>query len=251
MVKRKPVEEAGTDELVRMVVDALKPLRPECLSQTTGEVSEAIEMLRKSVPQFFSRDAIKQTRAGAHAIIDAITILESRINKSSPELRDRLKLNGALNNPELLRTITEWRPPDPPRMSETARDVPTEVVVDVQSGTPRLLKELRCLRDTCAVAIERAPTTDKVKEWCALTAWRLVVRLSDRKPREHASTVRDIASRLYESVTGKRNKDMKRICDTVCRERRALTEGAFRARADELQRRAETVHFMVKNNFDL
>jgi hypothetical protein len=205
----KEATHTALDKIVSAIVDELKPSRNE-RDAVHAAVSDAVILLRGVSQSFFDREAIRRTRDDARKIIDAITILESRIDRASPELRTRLKLDGALDNPELLRTITEWRPPTPLRMSETARDVPTDVVVDVQSGTVRLLKELRCLRKTCEEADASQRGTDQVKEWCARKAWELAWRLKANSESETSgikspdrvtlATLYAIAPLLYEAV---------------------------------------------------
>jgi hypothetical protein len=196
------------DEIVRDVTDSLlKPWAPEILWQIkTGQSTEAelhteisnavragITLLRDTVRDFFDREAIRKTRDDARGIVATIARLEEQLQKASPGLRLRLRLDAAL---------------------------------DDKAGLPvaRLLHALRDVCAECQATDNALPNVDQVKLWCVRVAMNLMLRFSAKKPTvgSDASRFCTIAGLLYESVTGKKDQSLRYICEDVLRQYRPL-----------------------------
>jgi hypothetical protein len=129
------------------------------------------------VPAHFSREAIIKTREDARAIKADIERLERKLRFASPEMQLRLKLDPTPG----------WQPP--------------------------LLIELAKARAECDRADAAAPQTDKTKEWCARTAFRIINKFSEKGPTgTDEGPYRLIAMYLFEAVTKKAGHDLKRDC---------------------------------------
>jgi hypothetical protein len=176
-------------ELVRKITGHLKPRRQQySLPEILNAVSEQVRFLQDVFPSFYSREAIKKTRADAKLLCADIKRIEGRIARASPELRMRLKLVM------------------PPHQSETV------------SHIHPLLRELAIARQECSAAIEHATAKDRYKEWCARIAWHLVRRFSEREPgSSDNSPFRKITGLLYQVATGEADRDLKRACDNMLR----------------------------------
>jgi hypothetical protein len=171
------------DEIVGAIANELRPWKQTERGAVDDAVREQIGLLQDVSPRFFDRNAVRKMRDDARSIIKTITKLEQQIKGAAPELRLRLKL-------------------DVPEMPEI--------------GLALLFEELGYLRKECKNAIQAAPAKDQIKDWCALTAWSLVWTLSDSEPTStDNSPFRVIAGLLYQAITGKPDKDLRRACDTV------------------------------------
>ncbi|MGJ5120954.1 hypothetical protein [Bradyrhizobium oligotrophicum] len=133
-----------------------------------------IRLLRRTAPEFFTRDAIVKTRDDARLIKKAAVRLTDLAAQAtlSPELRLRLAPEE-----ERLRTV------------------------------------IRAVCKICDEA-DRDQRDDQVKIWCAEIAFTLLVRFSDKPPTSGSarSPFRVIASLLYEIVTGEAGHDLRRAC---------------------------------------
>jgi hypothetical protein len=184
---------ASRIELIDTIVDELRPWTEANSAETVRDaVTERLDVLGDVVPNHFSREAIRRTRQGARALRDAIRQLEESLARAPPELRMRLKLEPAPG----------WQHP--------------------------LLQELHRARNGCESAVDAAPSTDKVKEWCARVAFQLILKFSETKPTgTDESPFRVIAALVYEAITGEPDRDLKRACDNHLREiRNALAAHA-------------------------
>jgi hypothetical protein len=62
---------------------------------------------------------------------------------------------------------------------------------------------------------------DLMKMWCAISAYEIIERLSDRPPTGTVEgPLRTVASLLYEAATGKPEVDLKRACDAKLKQMR-------------------------------
>jgi hypothetical protein len=208
------IEPATDDEIVQAIASSLKPWKPqlrqletgylvekssgELLAEISTSVREAITTLRQTVPDYFSRYAIRKTGDDAcdiAASIDRVTELLSA-KTISPELRLRLGLDIPLTGD------------------------PSEIT---NMPVPRLLDALHAVRELCQAAADNQPGADQVKLWCVRTALRLVLEFSKEAPSagsEDTSYCR-IAGWLYERVTGKDGVP-RSICQDVLRGYRPL-----------------------------
>lgn len=204
------VRPATDDDLVEAITKALKPWAPqrrqlasgfmeeksevEVTAELSTVVRECIGRLRQTVPDYFSRDAIRKTRDEARdidAAIDRVTELLSA-KTISPELRLRLGM-------------------DTPRTGD-----PAEIT---NMPVPRLLDALHTVRVRCQAGADNQPNADQVKLWCVRSALNLVLRFSECRPSAGSakSSYCVIASVLYESVTGEKELQLRRICQDVLR----------------------------------
>jgi len=86
--------------------------------------------------------------------------------------------------------------------------------------SPQKIELLEEIKRECRAAVKGtlgAGRRDQIKEWCARSAFALVVRFSKHRPTSSSadSPYRHIASLLYEAVTGRRDKDFERVCKVV------------------------------------
>jgi hypothetical protein len=182
--------QAVDDEIIVAITRALKPWAPQMRQIESGEqeadpqpeaaISGAVraEVLRfctMAVPDFFHRNAIKQTRDDARAVIKAIDSLTDLLSALtiSPELRVRLGQHD--------------------RLIGSPSDLANMPV-------PRLVEALLEVRGICQSADENQPQADQVKKWCAMIAIRLILRFSTTKPNAGSdqSAYCTIAGLLYE-----------------------------------------------------
>jgi hypothetical protein len=173
-------------ELVQQIEGELRPLKADVALATPAAIIESLNRLRSVSPQFFSRQAVKDTRKDARQITGTTQKLNRLLDQASPELRLRLKLEP------------------------------------IPGYVPPLTAALDAALDECAAAVaSKASHENEVMKWCALEAWRLIVTFSDRRPSSGSATspLRVIASLVYEAVTGIRDKDLRRTCDVVHQER--------------------------------
>ena len=204
------IRPAMDDDLVEAITNALKPWAPQLRQLPSGfmeEKSEAevaaelstivrgcIDRLRQTVPDYFSRDAIRKTRDEARdiaAAIDRVTELLSA-KTISPELRLRLGMDTPLTGD------------------------PSEII---NLPVPRLLDALHTVRVRCQAGADNQPNGDQVKLWCVRSALNLMLRFSKNNPSAGSakSPYCIIASGLYESVTGGKELQLRRICQDVLR----------------------------------
>ena len=148
-------------------------------------IGERIRLLKSTVPEFFDRQAIRKTRDSARALKGAITKVQVALAKASPEMRLRLKL-----------------------------DVPQRTA---------LLEDLKRECDAAIKSTLTAGRANEVKQWCARSSIGLILKFSKRQPTStERSAYRNIASLLYETVTGEQEKDFERTCESVLRDYRPL-----------------------------
>jgi hypothetical protein len=204
------IRSATDDELVEAITNALKPWAPQLRQLANGfieEKSEAdvteelltvvrgcIDRLRQTVPDYFSRDAIRKTRGQARdiaAAIDRVTDLLSA-KTISPELRLRLAMDTPLTGDR------------------------SEII---NLPVPRLLDALHTVRVRSQAGADNQPNADQVKLWCVRSALNLVLRFSKNNPSAGSakSPYCIIASALYESVTGEKELQLRRVCQDVLR----------------------------------
>jgi hypothetical protein len=198
-----PSKSAADDQIVEAIADALKPWKPqrqqietgtkagwivdkskaEVLATISDAVREDILRLRATVPNFFDRKAIKNTRNDARDILRSIDRLKRQLSAKtlSPELRLRL------------------------------------------SHVPHLLDTLNAARELCRAADDNQPTADQVKLWCARVAMTLVLKFSDENPSAGSvrSKYCEISDLLYWAVTRKK-QSLRRICQDMMKRYRPL-----------------------------
>jgi hypothetical protein len=182
---------AALAELVQTIVDELKPWK-ESYSQEQIEcaVAQDIDLLRDVSQGHFSRSAIRKTRDDARTLKEEIKRIERLLRDASPEMKLRLKLNPV-----------GWQNP--------------------------LLVELAAARKECDRAVVAAPATNEIKKWCARVAFRVVRKFSQHEPTgTDQGPFRCVTRCLYEAVTGKEGKDLKRACDDHLRRARQAVEAA-------------------------
>jgi len=152
-----------------------------------AEVRKSISLLEELSPKFFARAAMQTTRADAAKIARTITTLQNQIRNATPELRLRMKLDVGQND----------------RESE-------------------LISWLDDLRSLCQTGVDR---TDQVKRSCVSMAFTFMVWCTAKVPTSGSarSPFREIASDLYEIVTGEAGQDFKRACDDLIRPWHDLT----------------------------
>ena len=209
----KERDPGGDDEIVQAITDSLKPWAPQKRQIETGEragemetksktelqveISEAVRkeivyLQTTAVPDFYGREAIRNTRNDARDIIKSIDRIEKQLSAKtlSPELRVRLGLHTSLIG----------SPADIANMP-----------------VPRLLDALKDVHDICQAADDNQPITDQVKFWCVGIAFRLVIRFSEDDPTAGSadSPYCAIAGLLYQSVTGKKHQQLRRICQKM------------------------------------
>jgi hypothetical protein len=97
-------------------------------------------------------------------------------------------------------------------------------------STAALLGELKPLREICDRAIDPGfgyhPNYDREKHFCALFSYGLMRDLSKRAiTGTKDEAFRAIASLLYETISGHRDADLKRACDSILRDIRGRNQG--------------------------
>jgi hypothetical protein len=206
---------ATDDLIVRNIVNLLKRPSPRSAprprrqrpkepsrwrdAEISAKVREQIDLLRATIPEFFARDAIIDTRESAQELIDTISKLEHQLNSPPPELRLRLKL-----------------------------DVPLEH----HARMTRLLDELKWLTETCKTAIGDTlgpGRKDLIKEQCINSAWALSVQFLGKNPT--GSKLSEITSLLYRAVCGE-GADMRRLCVSYLKRVKEALRSSAAARPD-------------------
>jgi hypothetical protein len=201
---------ATDDDLVEAITSALRPWAPQRKQLASGFIAEkseaevteelsavvrgCIDLLRQTVPDYFSRDAIRKTRDEARDIATAIDRVTELLSAKtiSPELRLRLGMDTPMTG-------------DPAEI--TNRPI------------PRLLDALHTVRVHCQAGADNQPNADQVKLWCVRSALNLVLGFSECRPSAGSAKTSYcvIASLLYESVTGEKELQLRRICQDVLR----------------------------------
>jgi hypothetical protein len=150
------------------------------------EVRKHIALLEDVSPKFFARASIQATRKDAEKIGRTIITLQNQIRNATPELRLRMKL-----------------------------DLPND-------REKELISWLDELRSLCQTGVDR---TDQVIRNCVSTAFTFMVWCTAKVPTSGSarSPFREIASDLYEIITGEADCDLKRPCDDMIRPWRDLT----------------------------
>lgn len=167
-----------------------------------------------------------------------LNILAPHEAKRSDRTRNRThakRLDGALRDVEMLLASA----PSPlrsfllnplPTMTEEGVLMPAEtpsIVEDIERANREradsFAAELKRLRKVCARAVDPGfgyhPNYDRAKHFCAMFAHDLMTGLSDRAiTGTKDDAFRAIASLLYESISGQRDADLKRACDSKLRE---------------------------------
>jgi hypothetical protein len=89
------------------------------------------------------------------------------------------------------------------------------------------LDALHTVRVRCQAGADNQPNADQVKLWCVRTAISLVLDFSKNNPSAGStkSSYCVIASLLYESVTGEKELQLRRICQDVLRPYLPLLRG--------------------------
>jgi hypothetical protein len=172
----KPTTAKRTQEILKLIVDALKPWRNDNPSDINKRVNEQVRLLQAVAQDFFSRSAVNKARDDAEKLLADIKRIERRIANVSPELRARLKL---------------------------------------QTDAPSALRdELERLREECKCAA--SAESELIREQCARTAWLLVQLFSQKEPASSENNPhRNVTSLVYEAVTGQAEKDLRRACDKI------------------------------------
>jgi hypothetical protein len=157
--------------------------------------------------------------------------------KRSDRTRNRIhaqQLDRALHNVEMLLAS----PPDPlsffllnplPTMTEEGvqmmQDETPSIVEDIERANREradaFAAELKRLRKVCARAVDPGfgyPNYDRAKHFCVDFAYALMRALSDKTiTGTKDDAFRAIASLLYEAISGQRDVDLKRPCDSKLR----------------------------------
>ena len=155
--------------------------------QNFPQICGLIRALRRASPEYFDREAIRNTREDARMVTGAIDRLVGALSSTTlaPELRLRLALDAVADD------------------------------IALNSPTTRLLLALKEVRELCQAGSDNQPSADQVRIWCARIAYILMYRFSEEDPSSGSplSSYRIIATLLYEILTGERDRDLKRACD--------------------------------------
>jgi hypothetical protein len=146
-----------TEDLVKSIVDALKPWRDEYKNsemKIRAAIREQIKLLASVTPDFLERDKIRKTRADARKIAATIQKLQEQIKRAAPELR----LHMGLDIPGT------WGP-----------------FRTVQVGPHPLQRELERARENCEVA-KHQPGWDPITRVCAQIGVGLIRKYSATPP---------------------------------------------------------------------
>jgi hypothetical protein len=155
---------ATTDELINAIVDSLKPWTVE-REQVLAAVREQTSLLRTVVQEHFTREAIRETRKGARGLIKTITQLDRQFTRIIKR------------SPELRSRLG-------------------------LSDLPSYLADLYWVRGICKQADKAAGKEDRCKRICVDFAKTWIAVYS--KDKATINRIADIASLLYEAVTGKK-----------------------------------------------
>ena len=157
---------ATIDELISLIVDSLKPWRTAEREQVLAAIRKQTNLLRTVVQEHFTREAIRKTRADARDLSTTITQLEGQLT--------RIKASS----PEL------------------------RIRLGLSESLPSYLPDLRRQREICKEAEKAAGKEDRCKRICVDFAKTWIAVYS--KDKATINRIADIASLLYEAVTGKK-----------------------------------------------
>jgi hypothetical protein len=204
----KPPNAIRLDEIVEEIVDHLRPWkdRKDIDAITVGVVRELRFMLMLA-PFEAKRADRTQNRTHAQQLDGALLNVEMLLASAPAPLKDFLL------NP--LPTMTDdgvWRLTPSTENIERAN----------QKRADSFAAELKRLRKVCARAVDPGfgyhPNYDRVKHYCAFCAYGLMRGLSDRTiTGTKDDAFRAIAGLYYEAVSGQRDADLKRACDSELR----------------------------------
>jgi hypothetical protein len=185
---QKQISSQRRQEIIQEIVGILAQIHDGPVDKAALEraVRKAADRLKVVSSDFFDRRAIRLVRDKARKLDQSISALEKQIRRAPPELRARIEF--------------DFRKPD-------------------------FLSSLDDLSKVCRAAVEHAPKTDKVKEWCARKAFELVFQCTGSMPTSGSakSPFRETTSLFYTFLVGERldrrgnllNWDLKRACDAV------------------------------------
>jgi hypothetical protein len=191
-------------EIVEEIVDQLYPWKPR---MSHSSVSATVKRLEFPSPDM-QRSYRKEYRTHAKRLASALTEVETLLASA------RGQLAWSLFYPLEL-WIGDGIGGYHPSLGDIERT--REKRIDT------FVAELRRFRGVCAQAIDPGfdhhPNYDFLKYDCAKSAHGLMLAMSNRKiTSTKDGAFRAIASLLYEAVSGKKDAELKRACDSVLRE---------------------------------
>jgi hypothetical protein len=188
-------------ELIQLIVQAIKPWN-EAYSEADVKkgVTDSLNLLCSTVPQNFSREAIKKTRQNARDVKAAAQQLERLLINATPEMKLWLKLDPV---------PASWRHP--------------------------IFAELDSIKEQCSRAEAAQTRENNIHDWCARFGYRIVLKFSKDEPTgTDEGPYRKVTMYLYEAVTGEPDRDLRRACfDHLKQFRRAIETFKSRVQFDE------------------
>jgi hypothetical protein len=185
-----PLSATRRDEIVEEIVDHLRPWKNHKSCETvTSKVNNSIDALSKLV------------------------ILQKKLSDRRAYREQAKKLDKALSNVEALLASSSgtlaWN---------LFITTPTEFFDKHHTRADAFVTELKRLREVCARDIGHHPNYDLAKHLSGEFAYGLMEILSDGEiTGTEDKAFRAITTLLYEAVSGERDADLKRACDTAIR----------------------------------
>jgi hypothetical protein len=204
----KPPNAIRLDEIVEEIVDHLRPWKDRKGNDAiTVEVNRAVRYQLILAPLEVKRSNRTQNRTHARQLDGALLNVEMLLASAPGPLKDFLL------NP--LPTMTDdgvWRQTPSTEDIELAN----------RKRADSFAAELKRLHKVCAHAVDPGfgyhPNYDRAKHFCAFTAHNLMRGLSDRTiTGTKDDAFRAIAGLFYEAISGQRDADLKRACDSELR----------------------------------
>jgi hypothetical protein len=214
-----PPDEGRLREIVEEIVDHLRPWKDrKDNDEVTAEVNSELRLVLRSAPSEAASFDRTQIRTHARQLDDALLNLEMSLAAPTWDLLYFLFVSQAPV------TMSE----DGVLMTADGVPMPTllpsmEDILNARYEREDVFRaELNRLRKMCARAVDTGfglhPNFDRVKRLSASTAHDLMRALSNRKiTGTKDDAFRAIASLLYEAISGQRDADLKRACDSVLR----------------------------------
>jgi hypothetical protein len=209
-----PPDATRYDEISEEITDNLRPWKRHAnRNAITAAVNYQLDALRKLAPLQERLFDAGQYREHARKIDKAFENVE-KLLKSAPAML-ALSLFDPL--PRLEFTDDDRYPLAQPMPYKSIEEI--ERAFKARAG--RFYAELDRLRKICARKPGTHQNYDHAKHLCARFAYGLMQGQSDREITGTADqSFRNIASLMYEAVSGRQNADLKRACDELLREKR-------------------------------
>jgi hypothetical protein len=211
-----PPNENRLHEIAEEIVDHLRPWKDrKGNDEITLAVNRELRFLLILAPFEAKRADRTQNRAHAQQLDGALLSVEMLLASAPGPLRDFL-LNPL---PTMAMDGVWWQTPSTEDIERENRE-----------RADSFAAELKRLREVCARAIDPGfgyhPNYDRAKRFCAMFALGLMRDLSDRPiTGTKDDTFRAIASLYYEAISGQRDADLKRACDSELRDNRGRELG--------------------------